>query len=438
MMVQEIKNPEIRKSMEELNKQDRDVASGTTGYSGIESDKCWIMKIPIEIRMQVLGILDGESLLSTSMTCRSFNKLICGTDDLWMGPCLPLIGPSRKPDEPLSHEPYGSYQELFRALRPHIWFTPGVWHGDKDLLGSFYVSRYNFENGEIEAHEIFCIREASSMQPPRVWSQDPNVIVQDFRPSLERSQMPVIRLGPKVTYDKNGEIPQPPSPRGMISTFFHAAAINPERIYPSMNVWPPSIIPAKDRTRNTSLSGFKGHSSHRRDASKNLFRLRKWLTYTYRGLLGVSMGEVVETIARLDEKLWRPNKAHPFRGIWIGDYESHGTEFILFHQSNPTRLEAIKLTGDPNVPRGEYTFTVDDLSHTERICTDPEFSGARVVSSQGHTAALNFTNSTFSTTELFIISDDEVAHYWIDLYRIKTYRRVNIDALIQSSNGLKF
>jgi hypothetical protein len=55
-------------------------------------------------------------------------------------------------------------------------------------------------------------------------------------------------------------------------------------------------------------------------------------------------------------------------------------------------LEAVKLTGDPNVPRGEHTFIADDIGPKGllRIATEEPFNGARVVRSRGHVAARGF------------------------------------------------
>lgn len=67
-------------------------------------------------------------------------------------------------------------------------------------------------------------------------------------------------------------------------------------------------------------------------------------------------------------------------------------------------LEAVKLTGDPNVPRGEHTFIADDIGPKGliRIATEHPFAGARVVKSRGHVAARGFQQgellSTYVTT----------------------------------------
>ncbi|RMY27922.1 hypothetical protein D0866_09798 [Hortaea werneckii] len=51
------------------------------------------------------------------------------------------------------------------------------------------------------------------------------------------------------------------------------------------------------------------------------------------------------------------------------------------HKDAPSgRLEAIKLTGDPNIPRCEYTFIAPDIGHKGfvRVCDEEMFKGARV------------------------------------------------------------
>lgn len=118
-----------------------------------------------------------------------------------------------------------------------------------------------------------------------------------------------------------------------------------------------------------------------------------------------------------------PTPERPWRGIWVGDYSVHGCEFLLINQPDVDeegykeplvrldsesdeefearfrtekvyrgRLEAIKLTGDPNVPRGEYTFLAADLGVDGfvGIAQGPPFQGARVVKSQGHVAGVGF------------------------------------------------
>lgn len=179
--------------------------------------------------------------------------------------------------------------------------------------------------------------------------------------------------------------------------------------------------------------------------------------------LSIRTPEDVATYATLPESSYTPSARKPWQGIWCGDYSGHGCEFLLIHQpdkaderplpdgmhwlhpwfagnrrgsstsvssyasaeeqqpskassseinSNGTngvrseheepasgRLEAIKLTGDPNIPRGEFTFIAPDIGPNGliRIADEELFRGARVVRSAGHIAMRNFINGEWST-----------------------------------------
>src|SRR5579859_7246386 len=66
---------------------------------------------------------------------------------------------------------------------------------------------------------------------------------------------------------------------------------------------------------------------------------------------------------------------NPYQGLWVGDYSAHGLEFLLFFQRTSDMLEAIKITGDSNVPMGEYSFICRDLTNPIRECEEHEFRG---------------------------------------------------------------
>jgi hypothetical protein len=93
------------------------------------------------------------------------------------------------------------------------------------------------------------------------------------------------------------------------------------------------------------------------------------------------------------------------------------------------RIEAIKLTGDPNIPRGEYTFIAPDIGPNGliRVATEEMFKGSRIVKSVGHIAARGFREDTYMTSQLILISHDRLAQYWETFGHVSFYQRVDID-----------
>lgn len=259
------------------------------------------------------------------------------------------------------------------------------------------------------------------------WSQNPAVVIQKFSPKLDRSRDPVLKFSPATRYNANDEIPMSRDIRGKLTIFRQAEVIEfqGDDSESTLALWPPLCIPAIERTE---MAQFK------RGNSKNVIQLRQIWQWSMMSTL-----ETYETVSRLLPDLYTPDFERPLRGLWVGDYELHGGEFILFHQpaENSNRLEAIKLTGDPNVPRGESSFIVDDLSHCERISTETEWFGAPVVKAKGQIAQVNFINHQFTPAELIIISKDRVALYWIDLNQINIYVRVQVDELLAGEKGIR-
>ncbi|KAI1338395.1 hypothetical protein F5Y15DRAFT_127885 [Xylariaceae sp. FL0016] len=255
------------------------------------------------------------------------------------------------------------------------------------------------------------------------------------------------------------------------------------RDFPYDYVWPPPQIPAKHRVlsqpagiggrrpRHMALSPENNATSSptslwqpsaRSETSDQTFRIRQWMEMGPPAL-GVRIGEEIVTYSTLDPKLYTPTPEKPWKGIWVGDYSGHGCEFLLMNQpdtedqdneaplrrhvdeSDETfqkrfmdervyrgRLEAIKLTGDPNVPRGEYTFIVEDLGEGGfmGITQEPPFQGTRVVRSKGHIAHAGFFHDKYIESQLILISQNRLAQYWKDFGHISFFERVDIDQFL--------
>lgn len=120
------------------------------------------------------------------------------------------------------------------------------------------------------------------------------------------------------------------------------------------------------------------------------------------------------------------------------------------------RLEAIKLTGDPNIPRGEYTFIAPDIGAGGflRVADEEVFKGARVVRSAGHIAGRGFMEGTlcsihiesrhwisrrltlttdqYTPSQLIMVSHDRLAQFWEAFGHISYFQRVDLEALMKA------
>ncbi|KAI0198566.1 hypothetical protein F4808DRAFT_256573 [Astrocystis sublimbata] len=246
-----------------------------------------------------------------------------------------------------------------------------------------------------------------------------------------------------------------------------------ERRFPYGLIWPPPAIPAAHRVLGHPadiaggptpdlLTSPQWRPINRTEVSDMTFRIRQWLELGP-PTIGFHIGEDIVTYSTIDPVHYTPTPERPFRGIWVGDYSVHGCEFLLVKQPDVDeeewrkplpklesesdgefearflservyrgRLDAVKLTGDPNVPRGEYTFKVDELGEEGfvGIAQEPPFQGARIVKSHGHIAEHGFLNDQYIESQLIIISHNRLAQYWGDFGHISYFERVDIDQLL--------
>lgn len=245
-----------------------------------------------------------------------------------------------------SPTPYSSFQELYMATYQYLWLHGRVWHGDKEHHGTLFISKYSPQSGEIEFSRILVAWASSDADyykvPPKVWREDAT-------------------LGLKHETASNH---YQSSDRTKLYSFFRILPTVPEP-GSTMSLWPPLIIPAKERTSRISLKS-QGLPKSDKHYSSDLFGLlkRNRVSQTLLGGSWTRIDDEVELFSALDPELYTPDLEHPLRGIWIRRqiYLGHVEyDFILFHQPTRNKLEGIKLTGNPQISRGERSFILEDL-----------------------------------------------------------------------------
>lgn len=405
-----------------------------------------LLGLPPEILYQILSHLECPSLLCVLRTCKLLQKH-AEDELLWAN----LIR-QRLPDPLDSPSPLPTFRELYIAHHPHWFLTKHrLWFSDNAHTGKLMLVKYDQRRSCIKGYRLLGCKAKSNLAH---WSKDPAVIIQSFEPTVTlHHDRPVIKLehrlhsapgmwqgwwAEEVRMKIGSELHD-----SVFSSFFLSRTMPRLDREPSMELWPPRTIPAEERARSGSPDRFYGWADKPRNSqeiSEKTFRLRTWMQFSVTGsAFGVRMGDEASTWSMLEPELYTPTTEKPYQGIWVGDYAGHGCEFLLIMQretvagedylpssqvrarrdsdlmgDNPDlsivmattpnhlgddsgfsgRIEAVKLTGDVNVPRGEYSWIANDIGSAGfiRQAEEEPFKGARVVKSRGHLAARGFTD----------------------------------------------
>lgn len=327
------------------------------------------------------------------------------------------------------------------------------------MFGLVLIARYNSFNNHIEGYRLL----AQNLDPHyEVWEQYPNVIIHTFNPIVSlHLENPLLDIRPGLYQKRHRHGKAWETAMLTDGPIGSSISLCPEESQSSNTaIWPPLVLPSSQRV---SLSS-EVPPGPRCEISDCAFKVRSWFNPGFFSHTHWSQEqEEVMTFGTIAEESYTPTKQKPWQGIWVGDYEGHGCEFLVILQKgvdrqsripdsrlppqsasagisfagpNPEntsdntlssmvspitenveynesatfeedylladaadgscvgRLEAIKLTGDFNVPRGEYTWIAEDIGPKGLLRTADEqiFNGARVVRSLGHIASVGFEN----------------------------------------------
>ncbi|OAX80421.1 hypothetical protein ACJ72_05247 [Emergomyces africanus] len=444
--------------------------------STAQKDASPLVLLPSEILYLILSFLPPPSLAAMASTCHHVLKHT-QNDLIWMD----LVN-SNLPNPLSDPAPFSTWRELYISQFP-MWFVVrnNVWFSDVVDTGKLIVTRYNPRKCMIEGYRVVAKHTFRQFE---TWPYDTEVLIHSFNPQVTLwMDDPVIQLAKFVRKPSFGStnrylaeirMPMDLEAQRVFNNFIFCAKMPREDEENSEKmVWPPRIIPSDERVDISDLhnGSFKLRGNGPRgyeDICTSAFEIRRWAQLGNFGAVfdGSDSRHGVSTFASLQSELYTPTREKPYQGIWVGDYSGHGSEFLLVLQrddpivasldhehldtendsssSAPSssaslslpvprgRLEAIKLTGDPNVPRGQITFFAEDIGPGGliRIADEDLFKGARVVRSQGHIASTNFRDDKFIPAQLFLVSQDCMALFWEELKHISYYRRVDIDSLV--------
>lgn len=407
-----------------------------------------LLQLPSEIIYQILSHLPCQTLVSLARCCRQLQGLT-QSDLLWADLLRPNIPPQDFPPDPY---PSSSYRDLYITHHPY-WFLSRhkIWISDEPHVGRVMICRFDPRRGCIEGYRLLAERSPFTGV---TWPYDTNVHIHMFQPRVHLwLDDPILKLPHDVIPFNTrqgwweGEIKMSVGRPGhnTSASFFLGRDIPPRLQDKSMELWPPRTIPNMPRVRAASVDKFRGHGHKPQkynEISQTTFRMRHWSQFTT-GMshFGIRIGEEVSTWSTIDPVLYTPTKEKPYQGIYVGDYAGHGCEFLLIMQTEKApspppspaasryyrtlpgdsdeegdaaipdpfdtapvhdpdegkfhgAIEGVKLTGDPNIPRGEHTFIADDIGSRGliRIAEEKPFQGARIVRSRGHVAARGFQN----------------------------------------------
>lgn len=406
-----------------LGQQDNLNSAMTTGY------RSSLFELPAELIAKIFSYLPPDSLSALGAAHPHLN-FILKDDSLWRqsvvhefankssfqfcevtsqdcgptksGMIMDASGAALLRESP---QPYESYRELyFQVLKRHGALI-GTWAGNTRWAGSVLEVFYSHWSGKIEGRKI---QLDAIVGPTKSFSLDPEVAWRDLNPILQAWVEPLFELGP--TSQKSDFMAKVVKLAGTSDarTEFQAA---------QEHFWPPVNVPVPNRLRLDEWNCIV-ESDHASTApSNNLISIS-------RPVLQVAfeadpffddfdnIPRQVEFFYRLPQDLPVPPSFDKFSGLFMGDYSAHGGELLYIYYPSPTTLHAVKITGDPNIPRGELSWVVDNIAAPVRTCEEHEWPGARAYAGRGQVSPHGFSNPTWIDAEviLYHTRSDRVAH----------------------------
>lgn len=372
-----------------------------------------LLGLPLEVIIMIFDYLPAVALPTLCMTHSLFNEIL-KDEHLWRKVVLahvpkrsyfdyasivttentrPKEGADNPTQSSLLHTswPYQSYHQLYILVMRRFSWMIGIWAGNQAWSGSLIEFFYSQETGCIEDRELFA---SASYSYHRAFSLDRNVLWRDFAPVV------LTAVVGRVLFMESRE--QPPS-RDHIFRIRCAQNMLVDSNTAMSEIWPTIHIPAEVRVSTASYV-------HPTECDAALVRDPTEFSEVH-----LARSSPVNHFTRLREsqlafqyyyKLSQQGTAPPgfeiFEGLYMGDYNAHGTEMVFLYYPTPTSLYAVKITGDVNVPRGELTWAIDNLESPLRICQEHEWRDATAYKGRGQISPHAFSDPQWIETEIIM------------------------------------
>lgn len=322
---------------------------------------------------------------------------------------------------------YRTWRDLYQSVfAEHGWML-GTWHGNDEWTGQLIEVDYNPETGFIECYRL---QPFAHFSFPTRFSRDRSVIWRDFRPDLRARGEVLFRAGRgserhrqagddilrRLVGLADGEIDAQLLEQHSVELFWTrrqddeaGIAENEDDggigITYSRPVWPTKYMPCPERIILSKLD----HQSHRREWeswSEHLFTLSRPVFNPMSLITPSSLPIPLPTHTTLFSRLPTadpgsvPAGFEGWQGLFMGDYSAHGPELLYLDYPTPHTIRAVKVTGDPNIPRGEVSWQVDNLRRVKRICDEEEWPGARAFDGLGHVSPHGYSDPSWIEAEV--------------------------------------
>ncbi|KAI4252878.1 MAG: hypothetical protein L6R42_007793, partial [Xanthoria sp. 1 TBL-2021] len=272
----------------------------------VDAKPSLFIALPAEIIYEILSFLPPLSLVSLTRTSK-FLRAHALADALW----AKFVRKNVPYQQSLQCYPAESWKDLYVSLHPYwflsrnkLWFSDKAYSGSS-MTGSLVLVRYDSRRGCIEGLRMLAKQGIRSFES---WEWNPEVIIHTFNPEVSLLvDDPIVKIDRGMYAGHNSAreeiLMSTGYTRGVRSMISLCQGLTPKEQDNAMALWPPRIIPAKERVRNQSRHPSRGEGpSSLLNASENAFRIRKWVEFGGMGAsLGVHIGEDVMTFSTVPE-----------------------------------------------------------------------------------------------------------------------------------------